>query len=183
MSSAPCAAIARIRSRPPEHPTPANQRAGRRVEGNEDRAHRLGLGPPRRPGNPRNRDSHLGAAARPDASGHGLRDRLAHRAMRVNQRGIDAEQVDLRLVAVTDDPAGDVVRAAGNFGQARQQQTTGARLGRREMPAALAQRGLRSPAQWRVRRRCRRHRPARPPPAAPPARAPRKLLPGRAHGP
>ena len=52
---------------------------------------------------------------------------------------IDAEQVDLRLVAVADDPAGDVVRAAGNVGQARQQQAAGARLGRREMPAALAQ--------------------------------------------
>ncbi len=71
---------------------------------------------------------------------HRRRDRLADRAVGLDQPRVHAQQVDLRPVAVADDAAGQIIRGASHLGEARHQQAAGARLCRRQQPSPLAQR-------------------------------------------
>ena len=58
--------------------------------------------------------------------------RLAHGTVLREHAGLDAQQVDLRLVAVGDDAALDVVGRTGDVGQARRGQPARARLRERD---------------------------------------------------
>ena len=73
------------------------------------------------------------------AAGHGFGHRLADRAMRGDERRRHAEQIGLRLIAVDDNAAIDVVGAARHLGQPRHHEASGARLGCRNPESAAAQ--------------------------------------------
>lgn len=74
----------------------------------------------------------VSAPKRCSARGHGLGHRLRHRAVRLDQRRVDAEHLRFRLVRIGHHPAGHVVRRSGPIGQPRRQQSRGARLRRRD---------------------------------------------------
>ena len=61
--------------------------------------------------------------------GHRVGDRLRHRAVLFDQRGVDAEQLGLDRIGVGHHAAGDVLRRAGPLGEPGGQQARGARLG------------------------------------------------------
>ena len=98
-------------------------------------AHGLLLGPAARAGDPRDPDPELGIEAREGPVGHRLGNLRRYRALGLDQLGRDAQQVHLGLVRVSDHATRDVLRRAGDLGQARGEQARRARLGEPDPPA------------------------------------------------
>src|SRR6185436_6918847 len=108
-------------------------------DGDRHRADRLLRRAAARAGDAGDADADAGAGARANALGHRLRHRLADRAVLRDQRFRHARQLRLRAVAVAHHATLDVVRAAGDVGQPRHQQTAGARFRYRDRELAFAQ--------------------------------------------
>ena len=90
----------------------------------------------RRAGDAGDADAESGSEALDRARGHRLGDLRRDGAVSVDQLRRHAEQLDLRLVRVGDDAAGDVGGGAGEVGQPRRQLAPGAGLRQRDPVAA-----------------------------------------------
>ena len=99
---------------------------------------RLVRGSPAGTGDPGDSDRGVGTETAQRAGGHRLGDRLRHRAVRVDQRRVHAEQLRFGFIGVGHQAADKVGGRTGPLGEARCQQSPSARL-RGGDPAASQQ--------------------------------------------
>jgi hypothetical protein len=139
MFSADCVAWNFTISRPPTELERANPDLVVHYDGQSNGANGLRRCSTAGTGDTGDTDTDAGCRARSDAFSHRARDRLADGAVLLDERRRNTREIGLRLIAVTHDAAVYVLRAARYVGQARREQSAGARLGHCNRHLVLAQ--------------------------------------------